>query len=180
MFASCSCFDRLGRKANKIGAACAPRPRPSEPDNPAREKCQRGYANWRFHPRCRKSCLGTKLSRPSWRVCHPDKAEARKGIRSLAVVTRAAKNGCRGGITRPSQRLTGCRCGYTSLNATSRRFWRVNLGTAPFGSPKKAGATSDPRHGCSVNTAESASRLNRFTDAPVGRGGLNGWGCCAR
>lgn len=54
---------------------------------------------------------------------------------------------------------------------------RVKLGTAPFGSPKKAGATSDPRYGWSVNRTESDNRLTRFTQAQVGRSGLNGWGC---
>lgn len=100
-----------------------------------------------------------------------------KESRSLAGLPR--KNGCCGGVTRPSGRIAGFRPGYTSLSATARRFWRVILGTTPFGMPKKVGAATDRRKRCSVNTAESASRLVRFTDAPSGRGGLNGWGNCA-
>lgn len=99
-------------------------------------------------------------------TCLPAKAKTRKEVRSLAVETRAAKNGCRGGITRPSQRLADCRCGYTSFTPRPPIFSGVKLGTTPFGSPRKVGATTDPRHGCSVNTAESVGRLSRFTNHP--------------
>lgn len=44
-------------------------------------------------------------------------------------------------------------------------FSGVKLGTTPFGYPRKVGATTDPRHGCAVNTAESASRLIRLHPA---------------
>ena len=57
---------------------------------------------------------------------------------------------------------------------------RVKLGTAPFGSPKKAGATFDPRYGWSVNRTESDNRLVRFTKAPSGVGvALTGGDACA-
>lgn len=86
-----------------------------------------------------------------------------KGVRCLSV--RPRNSGCRGGITRPSQRLADCRCGYTSFSATAADFLGVKMGTTPFGNPRKVGATTDPRHGCSVNTAESVGGLVRFTKA---------------
>ena len=116
-------------------------------------------------------------------LCSSGQSGSRKEVRSLAVSTLAAMNGCRGGVTRPSGRFAGYRPGYTRFYAT---FEIANFGFRSFWGPlpgldtRKVGATADPRHGCAVNTAESASRLFRFTDAPEGRGGLNGWGCCAR
>lgn len=99
-------------------------------------------------------------------VCLPAKATDPKEVRRLMI------GGCRGGVTRPSGSLADWRPGYTRLNATAADFSGVKLGTTPRFS---VGATTDPRHGCAVNTAECVGRQVRFTSSPVERGGLNGW-----
>lgn len=111
-------------------------------------------------------------------LCLPANARFRKEGRSLGrrfFVTgiSVALNGCCGGDTRPWQRLADCRCRYTSFSATVP----VNLQgpksptTGRAGKrAQKVGATTDPRHGCSVNTAESASRLTRLHGSYRGSG----------
>lgn len=93
--------------------------------------------------------------------CLPVNAETRKEVRRLQI------GGCCGGATRPSGRLADCQPGYTSFSATARFFQRAKMGTTPRFS---VGATTDPRHGCSVNTAECVGRLIRFTKALPSRG----------
>lgn len=120
--------------------------------------------------------------------CLPAKTETRKESRSLArrfadTGHSTVTNGYCGGDTRPSGRLADCQPGYTSLSATARRnLTGSNLPTTGR-RPRKGfltvGATTDPRHGCSVNTVESASRLIRLHRSPEGWSGLNGWGCYA-
>jgi hypothetical protein len=97
-------------------------------------------------------------------VCLPAKATDPKEARRLLI------GGCCGGDTRPSQRLAGCRCGYTRFTPRPPIFSGVTLETTSRVSTRMVGATTDPRHGCAVNTAESASRLFRFTEPLPCRG----------
>lgn len=117
--------------------------------------------------------------------CLPAKTETRKESRSLArrfadTGHSTVTNGYCGGETRPSGRLADCQPGYTSLSATARRILRGSNLPTTGRRPRKGfltvGATTDPRHGCSVNTVESASRLIRLHRSPEGWSGLNGWG----
>lgn len=115
--------------------------------------------------------------------CLPVNAEARKEDRSLALHT-GVTNGCCGGVTRPSGSLADWRPGYTSLSATTKNDFRKiadfslksKRATTARPEGQKVGATTDPRHGCSVNTTEGVSRLVRLHTKPKGRCGLNGWG----
>lgn len=114
----------------------------------------------------KKSCLG-KYVRVTELACLPVETETRKEVRSL-VGSHAGNsmNGCRGSVTRSSQRIAGFRCGYTRFNATAK------IGLVDFEDYARTqasshcptvGAPSDPRYGCAVNTTESASGLVRFT-----------------
>lgn len=176
MFSSRSGRHAVERKANKKTGTVCPAPARNEPIWLVRGKVNRvmrfGAFTW---GRPKKlpwvEAVATELA-----VCPPVNAEARKEVRRLKI------GGCRGGVTRPSQRLAGCRCGYTRFSATARRpilVFRSNWGPLPGFDARKVGATSDPRYGCAVNTTESASRLIRLHSAPAGRSGLNGWRYCA-
>ncbi len=177
MFASCSPGFVVGRKAEKKTESDAALPARNGGIVPLYVNVNRvtriGAFSWQ-HP---KKLPWVEAVASELAFCFPVKADPAKRF------TLSLMGGWCGGVTRPSGSLADWRPGYTSFSATAQNFadaiLRVKLGTAPFGSPKKAGATTDPRYGCSVNTPESVGRLIRLHTKPEGRCGLNGWGFCA-
>lgn len=181
MFPFRSTLDGVGRRANKkTRDVCPPRAR----EKPIRltygevNRVRRVGALSRGRP---KKLPWVRAIAAELAVCLPAKATGPKRVHRLRV--RLGNGGCRGGVTRPSGSLADWRPGYTRLNATSRRpilVFASNWGPLPGFRAQKVGATTDPRHGCAVNTAERVSRLVRLHQALPSSGvALTGEDTCA-
>lgn len=122
----------------------------------------KGYASWSLFPgSAQKAALGLKRA--------PTLAEKPKSPKSVVL---SQGTDVVGVPPAPRKGWLAGRCGYTSFSATA------SIAGAKCDHGNSVGATPDPRYGCSVNTAEQASRLIRL-HCRVGSG-LNGWRYCVQ